>query len=558
MLSLLAMAAILQDADPLAPLATPRQQPAPVVQQGPPPAPLDVLLAIEAQNWAQARALVDRMDVRDPVEAVLRAELYLAAGSPEVGAEELVALIARGRDLPQAGQLARLAQRRGADPQAVVSEQRMITLGVGPRRLRARETDDPVAAALRADLRPSIEADTPEQAEAIYQAGRDRLSREGLAEIAQRVAFIYYVVGRDDDARRLGQDGRLNGAGEWAARASYLEGLASWRAGDCNEASAAFRWAALATTNREIAAGGHYWSARAEQACGRPHQVAARMRAAAEDVETFYGQVARATLGMDRRPPERVASPDAAMLQRVESLPNVRRAIVIAATGRRHLAEQLIRHQARIGNAEDHRALIEVAKRLSLGSAQYWLATNGPRGARVDVSDRYPAPGWRPDNGWRIDPYMAFAHIIQESDFRETVVSPADAVGLMQVRPGTARDTARARGQTVTADQLKRAETNIDHGQAFIELMRRDRYLQDQLPRVIAAYNAGPVPVQQWNGIRDLGDPILWMESLPYWETRGYVPAVLRNYFVYHALAGSEPQALRDLAQHRWPDYPDL
>ncbi|MBB3763745.1 lytic transglycosylase domain-containing protein [Sphingomicrobium lutaoense] len=552
-----------QAQDPLAPLPQPapppaqeRQVVAPPAYQLPEPTAPNVLGAIAQKRWDIARALVDRMDRRDPMESYVRAELYLAAGSPEVSAAELVSLIERGRDLPQAAQLARLAQRRGAGPQPVAAQQPIVSLGSAPRRVRARPVDDPGTEEVRTAIRPYIEADDPEPAEAIYRDARDRLSRDALAEIAQKVAFIYYVVGRDQDARRIAADGRANGSGEWAARASYLEGLAAWRAGDCDGASSAFRWAALATGNREIAAGGHYWSARAEQACRRPHQVAARMRAAAEDVETFYGQVARLTLGMDRRPPERVEAPRPDHIRRVEDLPNVRRAIAFAGIGYRGHAEDLLKHQARIGSPEDHRALLEIAKRHSLAGAQYWLATNGPRGAKTDVADRYPAPSWNPENGWRIDPYMAYAHIIQESDFREWVVSPADAVGLMQVRPGTARDTARRRGQTVSVDMLKRAETNIDHGQEFIALTRSDRYFQDQLPRIIAAYNAGPVPVRRWNGIRDNGDPLLWMESLPYWETRGYVPAVLRNYFVYHALAGNEPSALKGLAEHRWPTYP--
>ena len=260
---------------------------------------------------------------------------------------------------------------------------------------------------------------------------------------------------------------------------------------------------------------------------------------------------------MDLAPIRRVERPDERAMARIMREPNVARAVALAGIGRRTLAEEMLKHQAAIGSPADQPALIEVARRLHLGGAQYWLATNGQSGAAADVADRYPVPGWQPDNGWRIDPFLAYAHIIQETDFRERAVSPADAVGLMQVRPGTARDTARSRGQTVSVEQLKIPEINLDHGQAFISLLRRDNYLQDQLPRIVAAYNAGPVPVQQWNLINDRGDPLLWMESLPYWETRFYVPAVLRNYFVYHALAGSRAPALKAIAEHRWPRYPE-
>jgi len=151
---------------------------------------------------------------------------------------------------------------------------------------------------------------------------------------------------------------------------------------------------------------------------------------------------------------------------------------------------------------------------------------------------------------------LAFAHVIQESNFRAEAVSPAGAVGLMQVRPGTAGDTARSRGESVGVNGLKRVETNLDHGQAFIDLIRRSPATSGQLPKVIAAYNAGPVPVARWNYTNDKGDPLLWMESIPYWETRYYVPAVLRNMWVYQGLAGAGQPTLRALTEHRWPAFP--
>ena len=56
--------------------------------------------------------------------------------------------------------------------------------------------------------------------------------------------------------------------------------------------------------------------------------------------------------------------------------------------------------------------------------------------------------------------------------------------------------------------------------------------------------------------IPDKGDPILWIESIPYWETRYYVPAVMRNLWVYQGLDGHDAVSLKALAQHRWPAFP--
>lgn len=556
--SLLASPALAQD--PLAPLTpTPRAQESvsdPRVQVA-----TDwnaLLTAIDRKQWPEAQTRLRAANPADPMWAVAAAELYLAAESPRVEGNEIAYLVGLAPDLPDAPQLARLAETRGMRGLPVAGQYRMVTLGAASRRQRGRSVDDPVGRTVREAMAPYVDANDAANAESLYRSGlREGLGGEAQSEIAYLVGWIYYLNGQDADARRLASEGRAASRGDWHARSAWVEGLASWRMRDCNAASSAFRDAALSTQDKELAAGGHYWSARAEQMCRRPHEVQARLRAAAADAETFYGQIARETLGMTLRPPERVEAPSERDIAETLRRPNVIRAQRLAAMGRTRQAETYLKHEATVGDPRHHRALIEIAKRLQLGGAQYWLATNGPRGAAVDVADRYPHPGWRPDNGWRIDPYIAFAHIIQESDFRPHVVSPADAVGLMQVRPGTARDEARRRGSVApSVEDLKRPEVNLDHGQAFIELMRRTPATRDELLRVIASYNAGPLPVERWNSINDMGDPLLWMESLSYWETRHYVPTVLRNYFLYHALVGSKAPALSDLAQHRTPRYP--
>jgi hypothetical protein len=76
---------------------------------------------------------------------------------------------------------------------------------------------------------------------------------------------------------------------------------------------------------------------------------------------------------------------------------------------------------------------------------------------------------------------------------------------------------------------------------------------------VIAAYNAGPAPIAAWNSREmDKGDPLLYIESIPYWETRGYVPIVLRNYWIYEQQAGKDSPSRIALAQGLWPRFPGL
>ena len=118
-------------------------------------------------------------------------------------------------------------------------------------------------------------------------------------------------------------------------------------------------------------------------------------------------------------------------------------------------------------------------------------------------------------NGWRVDPALAFGHIVQESAFRRTAVSGAGAVGLMQVLPITAQQMANSRGLTYTRASLTDPRYNLEFGQSFIETMRGSSATAGQLPRIIASYNAGPLPVARWAGINDKGDPLLWIEFDP-------------------------------------------
>lgn len=562
---LLGLAAVLliqdQPGDPLAPLPTeePKESSPPPVQT-PPQAPAQVVVApktwrgvfdaIRSGQWAAAQAGIANLPP-GVLTPVAKAELYTAKGSPRVGLDPLLDLLLEAPDLPKADQLQRMAETRGTiDTPRIVPRFGLVPIGASPRRGRPRPVSgEPEADRLRGELQPFVEANDPAGAEALFNQRAPLLSGEARAEAAQRVAWIYYVMGDDANARRMADLGRAGATGEWAVHTAWVGALAAWRQGDCTAAAPLFRSVGSRATEHSLRAGGLYWAARAEMACRRPAEVTPLMRAAAQMGETFYGMLARRSLGMDTR----LAPMPDSLDSRVENLPNVRRAVELARIGERDLAGQYLRFQARIGRAGDHAALISVARRLDLAATQHYLAHFGQPGARVLPSARYPRPSWAPRQGWRIDPALAFAHALQESSFRSEAVSPAGAVGLMQVLPGTMNTLARI-GNVPTGD-LRDPAVNLEFGQRWIEAMRRRPETQGQLPKVIASYNAGSLPVGRWN-YHDRGDPLLWMESIPFWETRFYVPTVLRNMWVYEELAGQPTPTLTQMAQHRWPSFP--
>ena len=513
--------------------------------------------AIDAGNWASAWAGIASLPP-SVLTPVAKAELYTARGSPVVDLASLQALISQAPELPEANQLGLMAERRGATtPPMIVPERQTVVLGSAPVRYKAHPVQgDPAAEQLRAALDPLVKNDDASGAEALLVTQGPALSADARAEAGARIAFIYYVLGLDMDARRVADTWRQGSRGEWASQAAWVSALASWRLGDFNSASTDFRQAAQSADQRELRAGGFYWAARSEQAAGRPESVEGLLKAAAstaEGPESFYGLIARETLGMSTT---LGTDPLSGFDPPVEQYPNVQRAIELARIGEPALAEQMLIHQAKIGAPSEHHALIQLAKRLDLPAAQLYLAKYGQYGAQADATDRYPNPNWVPLNGWRVDPALAFGHIVQESEFRRTAISTAGAVGLMQVLPITAQQMSQRTGVPYTRSSLTDPRYNLEFGQSFIERMRSDSSTAGQLPRVIASYNAGPLPVAKWAAINDKGDPLLWIESIPYWETRYYVPSVMRNMWVYQGLNREDTPTLKAMAEHHWPSFP--
>ena len=559
--------------DPLAPYpptATSSQQSAPSPVQSPQvgqpswsssvSVPRDwrgVFDAIDAGNWASASAGIATLPV-SVLTPVAKAELYTAKGSPVVDLGSLQSLIVQAPELPEANQLGLMAERRGATTTPmIIPERQTIVLGSAPVRYKAHPVQgEPAADQLRAALDPLVKNDDASGAEALLVTRGPALSAEARAEAGTRIAFIYYVLGLDMDARRVADTWRQGSSGEWASQAAWVSALASWRLGDYNSASIDFKQAGQLADQRELRAGGFYWAARSEQAAGRPAGVEGLLKAAAstaEGPESFYGLIARETLGMSTT---LGTDPLSGYDPSIDQYPNVQRAIELAKIGEPALAEQMMIHQAKIGAASEHHALIQLAKRLDLPAAQLYLAKYGQYGAQADATDRYPNPSWTPLNGWRVDPALAFGHIVQESAFRRAAVSTAGAVGLMQVLPITAQQMSQRTGVPYTRASLTDPRYNLEFGQSFIERMRSDSSTAGQLPRVIASYNAGPLPVAKWAGINDKGDPLLWIESIPYWETRYYVPSVMRNMWVYQGLDREDTPTLKAMAEHHWPSFP--
>ncbi len=129
----------------------------------------------------------------------------------------------------------------------------------------------------------------------------------------------------------------------------------------------------------------------------------------------------------------------------------------------------------------------------------------------------------------------------QESLFQADVVSPANARGLMQLLPETADLMAKRLSET--RGDLNQPANNIRYGTHYLVVLNNQFGLF--WPYLLAAYNAGPRKVEQWMPETALASA-LWIESIPYKETRHYVKRVLENAVIYSFIMGHNPQRLTD------------
>lgn len=518
----------------------------------------DLFGAIRAEDWKKVQALFERRK-DGPLHLVAQAEYYLAARSPRVEALQIEAwLLGGGTSLPQAEKLIVLGAKRGlAVRPSLPSQQQLQRQPSISKRVRPASVEDgTMPQSVREGILDRIRNDDPDGARQLLYGVDAALSSAARAEWRQRVAWSYYIENRDTDALALAAT-VADGSGPWVAEGEWVKGLAAWRLDDCMTALSGFEGTAANAGNSELAAAAHYWASRAAVRCRSPERADDFLRLAAAHDETLYGMLAAEQLGITL--PDRFSAADFSKddWARLRGEENVHTAIALAEIEEDNLASAVLLHQARIGDPSSYEPLSRLARDLGLPSTQLFMAHNAPRGGSPDPASRYPAPRWLPATGWRIDPALAYAHALQESNFRANAVSPANARGLMQITPITVREHAPRLNLNASQVNLDDPRVNLAFGQQNLEMLRDSYATEGKLPKIMAAYNAGLAPITRWNSeVRDRDDPLLYMESIPYWETRAYVAIVLRNYWMYERQAGSASPSRKALASGQWPRFP--
>jgi soluble lytic murein transglycosylase len=406
-----------------------------------------------------------------------------------------------------------------------------------------REIDALLAAPDAAVEAGALLAGWTKLARADHAAAEQRFERLLRARKLDRTAASPFALAlalalswdRDADAlkyfARVDASGFDDSAREWQARAALW--VHDWK-------QAARSIAAMSEANRRTARW-RYWAARA--AAHEGDNAGARQlyeSILAED--NYYSAMAAARLKRRIAPNVQALPQDEVQIAVIENLPPFVRARELRLSG-------LVNHaQAEWRFGQDSLQPPARAQAIHLAARWGWhdQAVTIATGERVfnDYALLYPRPydtevaAAAKVSGLPAE--VIYGVIRQESLYRSDAVSSANARGLMQLLPETARRTARQWKQPAPSDTaLFEPAVNVVLGAAHLKELL-DRF-DGQLPFALAGYNAGPGAVQRWLPARAM-DPDIWIENIPFNETRTYVLRILWHRLVFAWLRDPQPQ----------------
>ena len=365
-------------------------------------------------------------------------------------------------------------------------------------------------------------------------------------------------------ARQALEDGDVTGAYRLAAQSFGSEGAdyadAEWVAGfialtRLNEPKRAIghftRFGALVGTPISLGRAG-YWLGLAYEKAGDRAAAEAAWRQGAAYQTSFYGQLAA----------EKLASPPDPQLAGEAAPPDWRQAafmqssVVKAArllnrAGDERRASQFWRHAAEGQPAATRAALAQMA--IDLGRPEIGIRiAKDAAGDGIIIAEQYYPLHAIAEQTWPVPTEFAMAIARQESELDETAASSVGAQGLMQLMPATAKHMADVAGVAFDPDRL--GSDGLYNARLGTEYLARmlGRFDGSYL-LATAAYNAGPGRVDQW--LEELGDPrdpkvdpVVWIESIPFSETRNYVMRVLEALHVYRARLQGRPTPVQLVA----------
>jgi soluble lytic murein transglycosylase len=297
-----------------------------------------------------------------------------------------------------------------------------------------------------------------------------------------------------------------------------------------------------------------YWRGRAAEAAGHSQEARAAYMASAEHSTSYYGQLARARLGLGRL---ELADAPSTRSRGAERLEIVRAVQLLFDLDERDIAIPIFADVGENGDPEALVGLSELAARHNYARGMLLVGKAAlNRGLPFDFY-AYPVSGIPAYKsiGPEVEHSVIFAIARQESAFNPGDVSPAQAYGLMQVTPDAARYVCKRAGVPFDLGRMKTDSAyNVTLGAAELGGLLED--FRGSYIMTFAAYNAGRGSLKKW--IDRYGDPrdpkvdaVDWVELIPFSETRNYVQRVMENLQVYRARFGGGARLQIEADLHR-------
>ena len=347
-------------------------------------------------------------------------------------------------------------------------------------------------------------------------------------------------VGEHRTAYLIARDAALPSRDIYKTEQEFTAGWIALRfLNDPSVAAQHFARIGVGSVNPTALARAGYWQGRAAEAAGRGQEARAAYTRAAEQSTSYYGQLARAKLGLPQI--ELNGVPRGRGSERLEI---VRAVQLLYELDEREIAIPIFGDLGENGDPDALVGLGELTARhgdargmLLLGKA----ALN--RGLPFDFY-AYPINGIPSFKsiGPEVEQSIVYAIARQESAFNQAVVSPAQAYGLMQVTPDAGRYVCKRAGVSFDLSRMKTDPVyNAALGAAELGGLLED--YRGSYILTFAAYNAGRGSVKKW--IERYGDPrdpkvdaVDWVEQIPFSETRNYVQRIMENLQVYRTRFG--------------------
>ncbi|HLJ64323.1 MAG TPA: lytic transglycosylase domain-containing protein, partial [Stellaceae bacterium] len=442
-----------------------------------------------AGNFPEADREIARLDDRLLVGAVL-AQRYLDRRYHEKF-QELADWLAHYADEPDARDIYELAlKRRPANARLTAPTSAAPSLrgryddASEPHALGGPAHSRPLARALlreatwlKRQIRRNAHSD-PVKAESLWSGAQaKRLLSDGEREELQSfIAEGYLDSGDTRHALEL-SEGSHDRA--YASISHWHAGLAAWRLGQLDSARKHFQ--ALARDPGQSSwtiSAAAFWAARVELKDRQPQEVDHWLGVAAAHPYTFYGLLARHTLGVDTSFDFDVDPFTDLDAQIMTGFAAGRRASALVQVGEIGRAELELRRLAAHASPTLLPSLAALADRANMPALSFQLAqTLTDADGRYHVQALYPLPRWTPRGGFTVDRAFLFALMRQESQFLTDAESSAGAVGLMQLMPATARlmaertglkESLQAAGRRHLREALADPALNLSLAQEFL------------------------------------------------------------------------------------------